>query len=246
MADKYVQKHIVNCYEADTNHLLRPTAMLDLMQEVAGRDASNLGFGYDEMITSKTAWVLSRLHIRFNNYPKWRDEVSIKTWHKGLFKLFYLRDFVLVDKNNNNLIEATTSWLIIDLNTRRLARYAALADNEETCLKEDAIAQPADKITIPLDEEFEFVGKHKAVWSDIDTNGHVNNVKYLVWGLDIVDYTDAETKPLKELFINFDAEVLAGQEVELYRIRKESDEALTYYIQGKVEGKQSFMIKMIF
>ena len=76
MREKYSEKSIVSCYEADANHNLRPTAMLDLMQEVAGRDASTLGFGYDDMISSNTAWVLSRIRVVFHNTPKWRDAVT--------------------------------------------------------------------------------------------------------------------------------------------------------------------------
>ena len=243
--EKYSKESVVTCYEADANKLLRPTAMLDMMQEAANVDATRLGFGFDNMIATNTAWVLSRLHMKVNSYPKWRDTVRLFTWHKGAFKLFFLRDFSLKDTEGNSLIDATTSWLIIDLNTRRLSRNAELAD-ENTCIKEDAISEPVDKVTAPQDAEFEFAGTHKVVWSDIDTNNHVNNVKYVVWALDIVDYDDSSKKPLKELFINFDNEVLAGQEVELYKIRQENEEGLTYHVQGKVDGKQSFIIKLIF
>ena len=61
MREKYSEKRIVSCYEANANHLLRPAAMLDIMQEAAGRDASGLGFGYEEMISGNCAWVLSRV-----------------------------------------------------------------------------------------------------------------------------------------------------------------------------------------
>ena len=243
--EKYSKESVVTCYEADANELLRPTAMLDMMQEAANVDATRLGFGFDNMIATNTAWVLSRLHMKVKTFPKWRDTVKLYTWHKGAFKLFFLRDFCLKDTEGNSLIDATTSWLIIDLNTRRLSRNAELAD-ENTCIKEDAISVPADKVTIPQGVELEFAGTHKVTWSDIDTNNHVNNVKYVVWALDIVDYEVSSKIPLKELLINFDNEVLAGQEVELFKIRQESEEGLTYYVQGKVDGKQSFIIKLIF
>ena len=98
MADKYTENHIIACYEADANQLLKPTAMLDWMQEVAGRDATKLGFGYDHLIQNNTAWVLARTHVRFHQYPKWRDNVQLHTWHKGAFKVLYLRDFQLLNE----------------------------------------------------------------------------------------------------------------------------------------------------
>ncbi len=246
MRDKYSEKRIVSSYEANANHNLRPAALMDMMQEAAGRDASTLGFGYEEMISANAAWVLSRMKIVFNKYPKWRDEVVLKTWHKGANRIFYLRDFILEDKEGNPLACATTSWLIIDISSRRMVRNSTLAENFDNTALGDAIADQAEKVSLPKDAEPEHVTTHKVVWSDIDTNGHVNNVKYAVWAMDIVDYADASSRPLKEMLINFDAEVLPGQEVELYRIRVEENDKLVYYVQGKVAEKVCFSIKLDF
>ena len=55
---------------------------------------------YDDLIQNHTAWVLSRTHIRFHQYPKWRDTVKLQTWHKVAFKVLYLRDFLLMDEDD--------------------------------------------------------------------------------------------------------------------------------------------------
>ena len=243
MDKAFSKDYTITCYEADANQLMRPTAMLDLMQEAANVNASTLGFGYDEMMNSNTAWVLSRIHVKFNNTPKWREEVNLKTWHKGVSKLFYLRDFILSDKEGNPMVLATTSWLIIDMNTRRLVRNSDLALNDTAI---HAIETPADKVVIPVDIEPELVRKHPVTWSEIDTNGHVNNVKYAVWAIDAVKQEDIKEKPLKELLINYDAEVMPGDVVKISRVRQETEEGIVYYITGKVSDKQNFSVKLLF
>lgn len=243
MDKAFSKDYTITCYEADANQLMRPTAMLDLMQEAANVNASTLGFGYDEMMNSNTAWVLSRIHVKFNNTPKWRDEVNLKTWHKGVSKLFYLRDFILSDKEGNPMVLATTSWLIIDMNTRRLVRNSDLALSD---IAIHAIETPADKVVIPVDIEPELVRKHPVTWSEIDTNGHVNNVKYAVWAIDAVKQEDIKEKPLKELLINYDAEVMPGDVVKISRVRQETEEGIVYYITGKVSDKQNFAVKLLF
>lgn len=243
MDKTFSKNYTITCYEADANQLMRPTAMLDLMQEAANVNASTLGFGYDEMMNSNTAWVLSRIHVKFNNTPKWRDEVNLKTWHKGVSKLFYLRDFILSDKEGNPMILATTSWLIIDMNTRRLVRNSDLALSDTAM---HAIETPADKVVIPVDIEPELVRKHPVTWSEIDTNGHVNNVKYAVWAIDAVKAEDIKERPLKELLINYDAEVMPGDVVKISRVRQETEEGIIYYITGKVSDKQNFSVKLMF
>ena len=243
MSKTFSKDYTITCYEADANKLMRPTAMLDIMQEAANVNATTLGFGYDEMISNNTAWVLSRINVKFINTPKWRDEVNLKTWHKGISKLFYLRDFILSDKEGNPMILATTSWLIIDMNTRRLVRNSDLALSDTAM---DAIATPADKVVIPVDIEPELIRKHPVTWSEIDTNGHVNNVKYVVWAIDAVEQETIKEKPLKELLVNYDAEVMPGDLVKIYRMKQVTDEETAYYIIGKVGDKQNFSVKLVF
>ena len=243
MDKTFSKNYTITCYEADANKFMRPTAMLDMMQEAANVNASTLGFGYDEMINSNTAWVLSRIHVKFNNTPKWREEVNLKTWHKGVSRLFYLRDFILSDKEGNPMILATTSWLIIDMNTRRLVRNSDLALSDTAM---HAIETPADKVVVPVDVEPELVRKHPVTWSEIDTNGHVNNVKYAVWAIDAVKPEDIKEKPLKELLINYDAEVMPGDVVKISRVRQETEGGIVYYITGKVSDKQNFSVKLVF
>ena len=246
MAGKYSEKHTIACYEADANQLLKPTAMLDWMQEIAGRDATRLGFGYDHLKDVQTAWVLSRTHVRFHQYPKWRDTVNLQTWHKGAFKVLYLRDFLLSNEAGEPLVSATTSWLIIDMNTRRMVRNPELASSPETCVFEHAIEEPADKIVFPDNVESQLAATHKVVWSDIDTMAHVNNVKYVCWALDAVSRSILQDNPLKEIIVNYDAEVLLGEEVQLYRVIQPTNEGLIVYIQGRVEDKPKFCVKMVF
>lgn len=246
MKTQFTEEHTVACYEADANHNLRPAAMLDWMQEAAGRDATNLGFGYDDMISTNTAWVLSRLKLVFHNYPKWRDVVNLRTWHKGADRIFYLRDFILESESGEQLVAATTSWLIIDLASRRMVRNKDLAENFSNEEMGHALQPQAEKIIFPKGIEPESVGTHNVVWSDIDTNGHVNNVKYAIWALDAVDYEVAQDMHLSELLINYDSEVLPGQEVALYRIPVLEDGLHICYVTGKVEGKSVFSIKMTF
>ena len=246
MNKTYTENRIVSCYEANANHLLRPAAMLDIMQEAAGRDAETLGFGYDKMISGNTAWVLSRVKLIFHQYPKWRDNVVFKTWHKGANRIFYLRDFLMEDTQGNRLISATTSWLIIDLASRRMVRDRELAENFDNSKAGFAIEEQAEKVTMPKDIEPELAGTHKVVWSDIDTNGHVNNVKYVVWALDSLEYDLVSTKQIRELVVNYDSEVLPGQSVDLYRAVENKEEGIVCYIVGKVGDKSTFSVKFTF
>ena len=61
--NKFTQEFHIPCYNTDMSWRLKPAAFMDLAQEAANQHATILGFGYDDLITSKTAWVLSRMMV---------------------------------------------------------------------------------------------------------------------------------------------------------------------------------------
>ncbi len=96
--------------------------MANFFQEMAYHHANQLGFGYDDLKEKQTFWVLSRMKIRIDQYPVWDDKVSVETWHRGMERLFGLRDFRVMDQSGKILGKATTAWLILDSQTRRPVR----------------------------------------------------------------------------------------------------------------------------
>ena len=218
---------------------------MDLAQEAAGLHAVYLGFGYDDLIKTKTAWILSRVHVEFPDTPLWREEMTLTTWHKGLNRLFFIRDFVMTDKQGRERVKATTSWLVLNLETRSMVRDPNLVE-EGTICTENAIENPADKVRMPRDVEAVPVYEHVVGYSDVDMLGHANNAMYMQWAMDAVDYELASTKPVKEFTINFNHEIKAAEKVTLYRACVEKEDGLHVFIEGRTEEASSFCVEIIF
>ena len=218
---------------------------MNLAQEAAGQHAVYLGFGYDDLIVSNTAWILSRLNIKFLDTPLWRDEITLTTWHKGLNRLFYIRDFVLTDKDGKERVKATTSWLVMNLENRRLVRDPKLVDMDGICT-DDAIETPADKVQMPKDVEAVYVMDHRVSYSDVDTNGHTNNAMYMQWAMDTVEYEIASTRPVNEVTINFNHETKAGDIISLYRTSVEKEDGLHVFVEGRLGDVSAFCVEITF
>lgn len=242
---KYVEKHTIPCYDTDASWRLKPTSFMNMAQEAAGRHAVYLGFGYDDLIKTNTAWILSRVHVEFVDTPKWRDEITLNTWHKGLNRLFFLRDFLITDSEGRERVKATTSWLVLNLETRRLVRDPNLMEEGTVCT-ENVIETPADKVQMPKDVEAELVRTHLVSYSDIDTNGHTNNAMYMQWSMNAVGYDITSSRPVKEFTINFNHETKAGDHVEIYRAFVENEDGLHVFVEGKVEGTSSYCVEIVF
>lgn len=242
---KHIQNFTIPCYSTDAAWRLKPAAFMDLAQEAAGLHAVHLGFGYDDLIKKNTAWILSRVNVKFIDTPLWRDDVTLTTWHKGFNRLFFLRDFLMTDKDGRERIKATTSWLVLDLNTRSMVRDPQLLEDGTICT-ENAVEIPADKVRMPRGVEPEAVYEHIVGYSDVDMLGHANNAMYMQWAMDAVDYELASNQPVKEYTINFNREVKAGDKVTIYRACAEMEDGLHVFIEGRTEESSSFCVEIIF
>ena len=243
--NKHTQKFLIPCYFTDASWRLKPASFMDLAQEAANLHATVLGFGYDEMITSRNAWVLSRMHVEFVDTPKWRDTINFTTWHKGLNRLFFLRDFLVTDDEGNVKVKATTSWLVLNLDTRRLVRDPKLMDEGTKC-HDNAIDTPADKVQMPKDAAPELVMEHVVSYSDVDMNGHANNAMYMHWAMDAVDYEIASSRNVREMTINFNHETKAQDVVSIYKAIVENETGRHVFIEGKVEDRSAFCVEIVF
>ena len=244
---KFAQDLCIPCYDTDASFFLKPAAFMDLAQEIAYWAAQMLGFGYDDLHIHHTAWVLSRMHFHVETAPKWRNEVTLYTWHKGPDGLFYLRDFSMQDPSGNPLVTCTSSWVVIDERTRRVVRPEEMQHLLAVEPGVDhAIPEAAPKVTMPRGAEPEEAGEHVVRYSDVDIIGHTNNARYMVWAMDCVDYGLASTRRVRDVYINFNRETTPGTVVRLYRLTGEEDGAPVCYVEGRVDGKSAFCVKMVF
>lgn len=243
--NRYTQNFQIPCYSTDMSWRLKPASFMDYAQEAANLHANILGFGYDDLIASRTAWVLSRMHVVFTDTPKWRENMTLKTWHKGLDRLFFLRDFHMTDDEGRTRVKATTSWLVLNLDTRRLVRDPELLDEGTVC-SDNVLETPAAKVAMPKDAEVKLVMTHDVAYSDLDMNGHVNNAMYMQWAMNAVNYDISSEKPVKEFTINFNHEIKPQETVSIYKAIVEKEDGRHFFVEGKVGEQSSFCVEIIF
>jgi len=237
---KFCQELSVPCYQTNLQTRLKPASFMDMAQEIAYWAAQELGFGYESLHVHHTAWVLSRMHIQFLQMPMWRDQVKLYTWHKGAAGLFYLRDFEMMGPNGATAVKCTSSWVVINEQTRKLVRPEEIEHLLRTEFHVDhAIEEPAPKVQLPRGAQLELAGEHRVSYSDIDLIGHTNNVRYVVWAMDCLPL-EVAAQPMKDLYINFNKETTSGETVQLYRLQ----DANTWMVEGTVDGKSCFVVRM--
>jgi hypothetical protein len=70
-------------------------------------------------------------------------------------------------------------------------------------------------VSLSARENLQKAGERKALYSDIDYNGHVNNVSYIKWIEDVLDPSIPEKSGRMRFDINYLNEVLSGEAIDL-------------------------------
>ena len=169
------------------------------MQDIAWEHANILGFGYDALKKDQHFWVLSRLLVKINRRPDWAEDFTLETWSRGTDGFFGYRDFNFVDITGKNIIQATSSWLVLNLKSKRIVRISNLKDFPKH--DESVFGCDAQKVNSPeSDEELHFTPVR---FNEIDINQHFNSGRYLERITDSYDFNFHEKFELTEFEVNF-------------------------------------------
>ena len=169
------------------------------MQEIAWEHANILGFGYDNLQKHQQFWVLSRLLVKINRRPEWKENFMLETWPRGTDGFYAYRDFKFVDESGNHIIQATSSWLILDLITKRIVRLTDFKNFPK--YEESVFDEKAGKVKSPqCNDKLMFT---PVLFNEIDINQHFNTGHYLERIVDSYHFEFHEVKELTEFEVNF-------------------------------------------
>ena len=228
----------VRSYECGPDGRVTLPNVCNYFQEAASLHASSLGLGKGDFAAAgeNISWVLTKLVVKMTRYPVWEDEVTVETFPRGGRKIVAWRDFELKDAKGETLGVASSEWMIIDLATRKIhavpEKVFAANDPENVPVLG---LEPFSKFRFPDEADCRPLLHLTAQKSQIDLNGHVNNVHYLNWMLE-----PCASRCPAEMEIVFRSETLAGDEV---RVETAASDGLTYHRVFAPDGKDHIVAR---
>ena len=232
MMKTYEEKIQILTRDCDINGQWRIGSILESMQEAAGAHSFLLGCGRDELLKKKMVWILSRIELRMNRYPRIGETVTLSTYPMPTRICFFPRYIIFIDEHGETLGKAGTLWLLLDTQTRRMLPPGdvgrLIPDNTDLTVP---MKLPA---TVGQLQGEEFVSEYSPVYTDLDVNGHVNNARYADWlcntlGIDMMRSNEPES-----VILNYNHEVRAGQRVLLRRVVKDRQYRVTGYVDDSI------------
>ena len=204
----------VNTFECDLNRRWKPAAFFQHLTEIAGLHATQLGWGFDAMYAQNLFWVHARMKIQFFRFPGAGEPITIHTWPKTIQqKLFYIRDFRILDASGARIAAATSAWLVMNASTRRLVTPQALELNLPTLPDQIGLEEPLEKLAVDSGGAERL--RVQAGYSAVDILGHVNNSRYVEWICDSFPVEMYREQRLDWIQVNYDREIRPGDEVRM-------------------------------
>ena len=173
---KYLEKQFtLRISECDANNLWRLGAMLIELQEAAGEHCSAAGCGRETLVTQGLAWVVARIDLRILRYPTFGERITVRTFHRPIRHRFFPRFFQIWDEQGSLIAQASSLWLLMDLETRQ----SVSADRLPVPLPDNSDLPEPMPLPRGIDrvEGAEKIIPYRAEYTDLDANRHVNNTK---------------------------------------------------------------------
>ncbi|MCQ2738613.1 MAG: thioesterase [bacterium] len=201
----YSEKLILKYSELDQNLFLKPQALFNFLQDIASKNAEDLGFGYSHIHPNNYAWYLLKYRMEFYQYPTDIQELILVTEPRGYNKIFAYRDFEIYNKNSLT-IKIASVWAIVNTKTFAMTPISEAIPNnphmQQFKKQEDDLS--FQKIE-PL-EQVDLTKNFDVRYNDLDVNGHVNNSNYIVWALEPLSFDFKNSKKIKFLDIVYKKE----------------------------------------
>ena len=211
MLKTYTQEFRIASYQTDLTARMKPSAILEVMQEMAGAHAEMLNVGRSRLYPMNLAWVLTRVEVRMERYPRSGEMIQVETFPMPNRRVFFPRYFIFRDSEGKQIGCAGSMWVVLDITTRKMANaaeiVASMPDNSDL---NAPMGMPAtvEEIAVETQESLRI-----PVYTDLDVNGHVNNTRYLDWCCNALGIDVMRTHEMRRFAVNYNQEILPGQEV---------------------------------
>ena len=228
-AGTWTETFHVRAYEVDPRGRVAIQTLCNYFQEAAGNHAETYGVSVADLLDQGLTWVLARLHVQMDRYPRMGSTIRIETWPSGIEGLLATRDFRFFEVQNDTVEEigrGTSGWIVIDAAGKRPVRVPAVITEIQLPDLPPTIPNAFSKFDVP--DYADHQCRYGVRYSDLDINQHVNNVRYAEWAVGSVPDDILHTHQIHRLELQFKAETTFGDAVVARATRQNVPDGATF------------------
>ena len=223
MGKRFEKEYHVYYYEVDSNLNCKIESLMNYFMEIGMQHSESLGVGIDYLQKENLSWIFYKYKINIKRYPKYGENIKIITEPIGFNRFLASREYIVYDENNEIIVKAEAVLILMDLIKRRMTRiseeqYDIYGIDKDK--KSNIVLSKVKKIENKMDSK-----NFEIKYSDIDSNKHVNNVKYVSYAIDSLSSEIIENYSLSNIEITFEKEAICGEVIKVeYEIIEDNNE----------------------
>ena len=191
---------------------LKPSMILFLAQEIAGRHCVQLQVDYSVLESKRMFWAVTRHRVQVTRLPVRGETIRIETWPMPTTRVAYPRSMVAYDEQGNEVFRSISLWVLMDLDTRSMILPGKSGIDVVGTLRGGELASPMGLVAKPLASQRE----RQVCFTDLDRNGHMNNTRYLDWIDDLLPSEYHLNHTVKEFTVCYMSEARESQQLSMH------------------------------
>jgi len=173
----YEYKCRVRYSESMNTGYTSPVSIASYFQDCAIEHSASLGKDINYYKQINRAWLLNSWQIDIKRYPACGETIFVRTWSYGFQGLYGYRNFVILDENRAMCVCANSVWFYADTANGRPVRVPK--EEGESFGREEKLPMEYCPRKIAMPDGLLPLPPYTVCCHDIDTNGHVNNSRYI-------------------------------------------------------------------
>lgn len=225
---KYQKSIYIHSYETNRFGNSSLGSIFNFLIEIAWEHAQKLNWGFDKLKDNNLFWVLSRIYIEVEKYPKWQDELTLQTWPMGTDGVYAYREFAILNSKGETIVKASSAWLILEMESKQIFRLREYINKFPNFSDEMSCRRP---MRIKISKKANGLKFQPVQYTDLDVNQHFNSVKYVERALNHFGIDFLDQHEVASIEINYAKEGLPEDSLAVSRINISEAEDLVSLVR---------------
>jgi acyl-ACP thioesterase len=218
------------------------TTILTLLEETAADHCYSINHSLYDLEKQNIGWVLLSGIMQMDRYPAYKEKITIRTWLSAYSTVKGFRENVIFDEQGHVIGKAKGLWVFFDINRRRPVQiFDAFREKWSFC-NEECIQYDITKKIVPVDS-VSHIKEFRVGRFDVDTNQHVNNIRYLQWLMESISEDISDNYYLSSIDGRFIAEAQLDDIIISFVEKDSSDNSFIHTIKTHGNNKVCALAK---
>ncbi len=227
----FLKKYELRYGDLGENKNVKISTVLELLQDISIAHSGAAGFSLNKLYAQSNAFLLQGWRVKFIEPLSSRSDIEVKTGIMKIRKVEAIRKYEIRQDGQLKII-ATAVWFMVDTDKMKIVN---IPDNLQDAY--ESVNEPDNGLSfvkLKPAKDLSLLGDTKVERRDIDTNGHMNNVKSVDAALEFI----SDKMEIAELQVTYRRELFRGSTVQIYGKTSEND----YYAELKNESGETCVL----